>query len=151
MRLRVVTGVLALTATGIACGGGSSSGPSKAQLIAQADGICSQLHRNEAALTSQLRTGQQSEPGFYRNLADLVRTSVARLRSLRAPANDRDKINTYLNLVADNAPLLLQLAQAAEQGDQTRVQRLLGEVRDIARRGSAIAGAYGFKVCGASS
>jgi hypothetical protein len=151
--------LIVLTAAVGACGGGGTASPrsspplstvpsDRAPFIARADRICSELHRDQADLGSQLRSGKESEAGYYRKLGGFVRTSVANLRSLEPPARDRRLIDAYLNLVGGNAPLLEELARATERGDQAETDRLLDRVRDIGRRGRTLARAYGFKVCG---
>lgn len=128
--------------------GGTSTTNAKARFIARADRICTDFHREEAALESRFNSGKESQPGYYRGIARLLRDALRDLRSLDPPTSDRRFVDRYLELIAQSASTFDALARANEQGDHEEEQRLARRARDIGEQTRAMARSYGFKECG---
>ena len=166
-RARTVIALCALAAIVAAgCGGdhedSTAAGASttarsltKADYIAKSDAICGQANQTIRSLNLTIAGALQQ--GDNQAAANAVDTGLDRLRTLDSqiadlpmPAGD-EGILTRLNAArAQSLALIEHLGGAFADGDNARVQRLTAQLDLVAKRTRAIAGPYGFQVCGQS-
>jgi hypothetical protein len=152
--LATVLLVAGVTITG--CGGGETSaeGPSKADYIAKADAICTaeQSEREElegrvAELAPITADETQEVAALLHRAAEDRRVEVRRLRALHPPAPDATPAS-LLSLLSDLSADLDRWAAAYEGRNATRIRSFQARIAVESARASAIAGHYGFRVCG---
>ena len=149
MRIRstalVALGVTALVA---GCGGGGGGGErlTKEQYIAQADAICK---------AADGKIQELGEPESLDDLAALAGQAVtigkdelSRLQALQAPAADEATLNKAYDLIGRQLDLAKQIAAAAKEGDQVKIQKLIDEGTPLQNEANQIAKSYGMKECG---
>jgi hypothetical protein len=130
--------------------------PSKAQFVAHADLICKRAGRAIDPLSKILdQTQGASSPAAWRASASAVlraqaitAASVAQVRALPEPAEDRAVIAKWLGAFDSEAVLLGPVASAFQSRDNGALnfaEQNLSQVGALAR---GLAQGYGFKVCG---
>jgi hypothetical protein len=151
MRL-VLLASLSLLAAGCMGGGGekTTSPPlTKVEYIQKADAICARYEGELAKLP---------EPQTLDALAQMAdaalpiaETGVERLRALTPPSDLQEQVDRWLALNEQNIRDIERLRDAAEDGDETEVQKIAGEARDNERDADLAAGAIGFRDCAATN
>lgn len=146
--------VAGVTITG--CGGGETNaeGQSKADYIAKADAICTaeqsgreELERRVAELAPITADETQEVAQLLRRAAADRRVEVRRLRALHAPA-DVGTPASLLSLLSDLSADLDRWAAAYKDRNATRIRSFQTRIAVESARAGAIAGNYGFRVCG---
>jgi hypothetical protein len=141
-------GVLALAGVLAGCG---SSGYTKSDFIARADGICTSTLRQTRALVppaSTLRPGGALAV-YLGQLVPLVQSEADQLRALKRPpqsARDGATLTAYYGALAQNAESYRQLEAAAKRGDTQTVTDVEAALR--ASPIAALAASYGLRSCG---
>lgn len=137
---------MALSLTLAACGGGSSSGMSKAAYISRADGICLKASQAERALP-QASSGAQLAT-YVKHVYDLERGVVQDMRQLAPPAGDRATIDAMLNSVDKALGFESDVEAAAMTGNQGTINNAQAKGAKFLNRANVLAARYGFKECG---
>jgi hypothetical protein len=128
-------------------GGATAPAPSKASYIAFADGVCTRLRTDVAALG---RGARANDAGYRaRRLAQLFAAATEKLTKRPRPRADRRDLDAYLLHIAGQRTLLGQLASAAERGDAAEVKSATLRVDSVAAAARTRAKAYGLRVCSA--
>jgi hypothetical protein len=140
----VVTMALVLLVGG--CGGSSSSGLTKQQWIAKADGICKDAKTQIAAIPAPTSiTGLVSEG---QKALVITQNEFAQLRGLAAPSADAATIKTMLDTAAQEIPATVGLIAIAKTGDMTKIQQYEASKQPIIDKAKQLAKSYGLTVCG---
>jgi hypothetical protein len=153
--------VLALAACG---GGGSnsstSSGPTHAQYVAAANGICATARKLTASLINEIKsqtaaviTGNTGEAkalaAKVRQLHDVAATNLAKLRALQQPAADHEAISHMLKPLETVVGDVGQAATALRHGAALNAAALFQEAQPAAAQVTSAAHALGANQCGA--
>ena len=153
-RLTLVLTVVAIAVLPVAgCGGDDDDeGPTQQEFIAQADAICQETNKEQAAVR-----GSGPRPGIYGpNFSDaaflsrynaVTRDALKRLRALSAPEADREAVNEVLSAVegsvaaVDERIAALRARDLPRQSEAERdLERSYGDI-------AASAGALGLSQC----
>jgi hypothetical protein len=118
----------------------------KTAFIAKADAICKEANDRIDALPEPQTTEELAELG--RQVLDLGREQLARLRALRPPAADEETINGAYGVIEEQLGVAEELVDAAEEGDLQGLEELLEQGERLDARGDRIARDYGLKECG---
>jgi hypothetical protein len=138
------------------CGG--SSGPSKSQYVAKADGICKAAQTQTAPLINEVAAGAASlVSGGARSarqlatvlerLHSLAAGSLAQLRALRQPSGDHAAIERFLTPFASEVDAIGQAATALDGGQAPQALAHLEQVQPTAQQVTSAAQAYGLRQC----
>lgn len=157
------------------CGGSSSSSsqsgsgtsgipaPTRAQFIAEADGICRNARARGIAETAAIRAktnavGASDTAATRQALANQLNSSAGvestfldQLRALHQPPNDGAVISKYLAGLSAGIGLIRQLATNVANNDTQGIQRTAQQAQQRSTSDMALARSYGFKVCGAGT
>ena len=138
--------LVALAAALAGCGGGSSSGTSRAAFIKRADTICLRASRAQDALSQPSSNAQLA--AYVKHVYQIERTTVADLRDLQAPSADRATIGDMLDSVDRALAFESDVETAAISGDQSAINSAQAKgARDL-NHANTVAKRYGFKECG---
>jgi hypothetical protein len=148
MRIRVLAlaalAVVAALAAG--CGGGGGDRLTKEDYIAKADAICKSANEKLDALPA---------PESLEDVASLADDAIAiqedalsQLRDLKPPEADEARLNEAYDLLGQQVEIGRQIAQAAKDGDEAKVQELLGQIDPVNEQADQIAQDYGLAECG---
>jgi hypothetical protein len=140
----VALGVAALVA---GCGGGGGGDRlSKEEYIAKADAICKEADDKITAL---------GEPQSFEELANLASEAVtigeeelSALRALQPPEADEATLNSAYELIGRQLEIAGQIAAAAKEGDQAKIQELIDQATPLQDEARKIAEDYGLTECG---
>jgi hypothetical protein len=124
---------------------GCGSSPTKKDVIARGNGICTQTLR-EARVAASTGGALSS---YLPRLVPLVEKEVQQLRKLPRPAKDKALLNRYLAAVTAEGNLYHQLAAAAQSNDAAALRRALAQLS--ANPASALARSYGLTACAAAT
>jgi hypothetical protein len=103
----------------------STSEPSAAAVgVARADAICTAATARFRAAEPKPGTELEAEFAWSKAAARASEKALAKLRALRAPEADRDRVTNVLSLMERQTDSLRELAAAASAGDRARVQVL---------------------------
>jgi hypothetical protein len=135
--------LVALVAT--ACG---SSAPTKKDVIARGNAICSSAVSSVRAVAPAKGSGS-ALAGYFKQLEPIVAHEVSQLRKLPRPDTDKAVLNQYIDAVTKAGTTYTALAAAARRGDLTAVAKYLGELR--ANPAQSLAQKYGMSQCAAAA
>jgi hypothetical protein len=155
---------IALAAVAAGCGGGGDSSSSdqpltKSELIAKADGICSQANKGVPTPPSDLANfnpttateDQLKEFGDYLDkVAKHFRTELDDLQNLKPPADLADDYDKAMANLEESLNELDEAAEAAKKGDRNELLSKLAESDKHSTEANKLAKKIGLKVCGAS-
>jgi hypothetical protein len=135
--------LVALTLT--ACG---SSGESKSDFIARANGICTNAIHNVRNVSVPGSGGAVSAPALAKYLeavAPIVVSEAKQLKALPRPTTDQGLLDKYLAAVAAIAAQYKALAQAARAGDHQAMSTATAALQ--ANPATGLATRYGLTEC----
>jgi hypothetical protein len=143
--------VVAACLLAVGCGSdddadGEGARLTKAEFITRADAICKDANDRIDAIPEPQTTEELAELG--RQVLDIGREQLARLRALRPPAADEETINGTYDVIEEQLGVAEELVAAAEEGDLQGLQELLEQGERLDARGDRIARDYGLKDCG---
>ena len=143
MRFGPIALVLTVVLVAGRCGG--EDGVSKADFVAQADGICKRYDEKLAALgeAKDLREAAR----IAERAVPLIRDGVARLRALQPPDELRALAERWYAVNAKNVELAERLRDAAKRGDLAAAQRTVRETRANERKADGLARKLGLEEC----
>jgi hypothetical protein len=146
MRVARIVAVACLFATALpACSGDQLS---KADLISQADEICSRAN-DEATALGEPTSGKQ-----FAELIDEAKAiqdeAIADLRQLKPPDEDQEAYASMIDSLEEANSYLPQFEDAVESDDQDAMQEIGQKIGTAAGQAQEIAAEYGFEVCAAS-
>ena len=145
-RALIPLSLVALAAALAGCGGGSSSGTSKAVFIKRADTICLRATRAQDALAQPASNAQLA--AYVKHVYAIERGVVEDLRGLQPPSGDRATIGNMLDSVDRALAFESDVETAAMSGDQSAINSAQAKgARDL-NHASTVAKRYGFKECG---
>jgi hypothetical protein len=138
--------LVALAAT--ACG---SSAPTKKDVIARGNAICSSAVSSVRAVVPPPKNAGSGSAlaGYFKQLEPIVAHEVAQLRKLPRPDADKAVLNQYIDAVTKAGTTYTVLAAAARRGDIAGVAKYLGELR--ASPAQSLAQKYGLTQCAAAA
>jgi hypothetical protein len=165
---RFVPAVVAIAVLAIAgCGGGgtktvtqirtqTSAEPlTKAEYIARADAVCKAQEAKRAELEQQvaeltpITSGETGEvAALLRQQADNQMAEVKGLLALRPPGADAANLSSLLSILSAEITDLDDWADAYDRRNVREIRSLQIRVAEHGAKASALAGEYGFKVCG---
>ena len=128
-----------------ACG---SSGESKQDFVARANGICTNaIHdvRNVSASGSGGAVSAQALAKYLEAVAPIVASEAKQLKALPRPTGDEATLRRYLAAVAATAAHYKALADAARSGDRQAMGAATAALR--ANPAPRLAAAYGLTEC----
>ena len=151
--------VVAISLAIAGCGGGGGKTgtiqQAKATYIAKADAICGPVQARREELEGRvadlgpITAGETREVArLLRRAADDLRGEVRRLRALSPPASDPRTPASLLSFLEDEIAHLEAWARAYDDRNEAGIQRFQAEIADDSAKASAVAGHYGFQVCG---
>jgi hypothetical protein len=162
--LLIVVAAVALLGCG---GGGSSSSGStgsagggeltKAELISKGDQICTETQEKTDPIKQEFEEvfeGGETQKALvegaeiFRKAVPLVGAEAEALRELEPPSADAATINKMLDDLEESSEPLEGMAAAVEGDEEAKLKGVEKEIEGPNRRATAIAKAYGFKVCG---
>jgi hypothetical protein len=141
----------------LATAAATTSTPTRAQFIAQADSVCRVA--GEATNRARRRLKQvereanapasRSFPPILRQLIASERASVTRLKSLSEPARDTTTIAKWLTALSEAINDQSNLTDAVANKERTAREAAIQAANKAKTRGRGLAQSYGFRVCGA--
>jgi hypothetical protein len=145
-------GLAGITAAGMlvlaGCGGDGGDGAeslSKSEWIEQADEICAQADEDVEALTDP--TTLDEIGAFTDEASGISRDALADLRALRPPEEDQATVDEMLDLVEQQIEIGEQIGEAARNGDEAEVERLVAEAEPLEAEADEMARQYGLEDC----
>jgi hypothetical protein len=153
----------ALALAGCGGGGGAStttSGPTHAQYVAAANGICSTARKQTASLINEIKSQTAAvitgNPGEAKALAakvaqlhDVAAANLAKLRALAQPTADHTGISHMLKPLETVVGDIGQAATALSHGAALNAAALFQEAQPVAAQVTSAAHALGADQCGA--
>jgi hypothetical protein len=147
-RALIPLSLVALAATLAGCGGGSSSGSSRAEFIKRADAICLRASKAQDALSQPASNAELA--AYVKHVYVIERSVVVDLRRLQPPSGDRTTVNDMLDSVDRALAFESDVETAAMSGDQSAINSAQAKgARDL-NHATTVARRYGFKECGNS-
>jgi hypothetical protein len=151
---------LGAAAAGCGGGGGSSDQPlTKSELIAKADGICSQANKGVPSPPSDLAnfnpaTANEDQLKEFGDYLDKVskhfRAELEDLQALEPPQELADDYDKAMANLEESLNELDEAAEAAKKGDRNELLSKLAESDKHSTEANKLAKKIGLKVCGAS-
>lgn len=129
--------------------GCGSSGYSKSDFVARADGICTNTLRQTRALAPPASASGSSVAAYLGKLVPLVESEADQLRALARPpdsARDRATLTAYFAALGQVVAAYRQLKAAAARGDAQAIADV--EATLNASPVASLAASYGLKACG---
>jgi hypothetical protein len=80
--------------------------------------------------------------------ADIQEDAVADLRALNPPEEDQALIEEAYDLLDQQVEIGREIAEAAEAGDEARIQQLVAQIEPLDEQANQIARDYGLVECG---
>lgn len=143
MRISLALPVFALAAAAAGCGGGDRL--SQAEYVKQADAICARYEKRLAALP------QPESTADVKTLVDkglpIAREGNTELKELKPPEDLEAKVDQWHERNDRNLELIEDLGQAAEDGDEERIQTLASEAEENEGEADRLASEIGLKDC----
>lgn len=138
--------LVALVAT--ACG---SSSPTKKDVIARGNAICSSAVSSVRAVVPPAKGASSGTAlaGYFKLLEPIVAKEVSQLRKLPRPSTDKAVLNRYIDSVSKAGDIYKQLVSAAQRNDIPGVAKYLGALR--ASPAQSLAQRYGMTQCAAAA
>ncbi len=143
MRPLLAVGALVLAAAAAGCGGDDRL--SRDEYIKQADAICAKYEKRLDALP---------EPKNVEDLQRLVaeglpiaREGINELKKLKPPEDLEAKVNQWHERNEANLDKIEELVQAAEQGDEQKIQTLAAEADENEQEADRLAREIGLDDC----
>jgi hypothetical protein len=118
---------------------------SKTEWIEQADEICVQANEEVEALTDP--TTLDEIGAFTDEASGISRDALADLRALRPPEEDEATVDEMLDLVEQQIEIGEQIGEAARNGDQAEVERLVAEAEPLEAKADEMGRQYGLDDC----
>jgi hypothetical protein len=148
MRVVGLAALAAAVAVAAGCGAGEEGDGrlTKEEFIAAADAICKEANAKLDALGTPTTLEQIAK--FAGDAITIQEEALADLKALKPPAADEATINEAYALLDQQLELGRQIEAAAKEGDQAKIQELVGEVQPIDSQADQIAQDYGLKECG---
>jgi hypothetical protein len=130
------------------CGGSSSSGPTRADWIVKADGICKVSKDGIAKLTDPATPADLAP--WLTTVMQLKTQEMADLKALEAPSADKATIDKMLGLAGTATPALQKALDAAKTGDAAAATAAIQDpaVSKSQDEAKKMAADFGLKVCG---
>ena len=134
-----------------ACGDDDDEGPSTQEFIAQADAICQEADKKQAAVR-----GSGSRPGIYANFSNraflsrynaVTRDALKRLRGLDAPVEDRKGFDGLVFAVKGSVAAVDKQVAALRARDLPRQSEAVRELERSYGDIAVSAGAVGLSQC----
>jgi hypothetical protein len=122
---------------------------SKTEWIEQADEICVQANEEVEALTDP--TTLDEIGAFTDEASGISRDALADLRALRPPEEDEATVDEMLDLVEQQIEIGEQIGEAARNGDQAEVERLVAEAEPLEAKADEMGRQYGLDDCAGDS
>lgn len=114
--------------------------------IEQADAICARVQSQVRALEQPQALDALAD--YAQRAAALQQQEVSELRALAVPDGDEARIGEMLAEVDKVVAAAIELERLARAGDVTAVRKFLESSRDVDRRATKLAEAYGLRQCG---
>jgi hypothetical protein len=131
-----------------ACGGSS---PSKKDVIARGNAICSNAISSVRAVVPPAKGASSGTAlaGYFKQLDPIVAKEVSQLRKLPRPDADKAVLNRYIGAVTKAGGVYKQLVAAAQRNDIPGVAKYLSALR--ANPAQSLAQQYGMSQCAAAA
>jgi hypothetical protein len=138
--------LVAVVAT--ACG---SSSPTKKDVIARGNAICSSAVSSVRAVVPPAKGASSGTAlaGYFKQLEPIVAKEVSQLRKLPRPSSDKAVLTRYIDSVTKAGNVYKQLVSAAQRNDIPGVAKYLGALR--ASPAQSLAQQYGMSQCAAAA
>jgi hypothetical protein len=146
----VAATLAACLVAGIASACGSSS-PTKKDVIARGNAICSSAVSSVRAVVPPAKGASSGTAlaGYFKQLAPIVAKEISQLRKLPRPSTDKALLDRYIDAVTKAGKIYKQLAAAAQRNDIPGVAKYLGALR--ASPAQSLAQQYGMSQCAAAA
>ena len=160
-RLATLLPLAALLAAAAGCGGGGGGERlTKAELITQADALCTSYDARAKPIEERFpnvdpTSAETSEDDLRKfadplhELHDLYSDEVGELRDLNPPEADEDLWDSALDNLQETLDALNDFADAAGDADREGIREAIDAGQKSSDAADKIAQDYGFKVCGA--
>lgn len=160
----LIVGLLSGTLTLAACGGGgasatsTSSGPTKAQYLAQSDAICKTTETQLTPLVHQVAGAAGAvfagSPGAAakvvpaaEQLHAVAAAGLAKLRALTEPAADHARIAKFLTPLSSIVASIATAVSGIKKGQGTQALAQLQADQTLAQQVTSAAKSYGLRQC----
>jgi hypothetical protein len=147
--------VLAIAGCGGAGGKTTTQGQAKMAYVTRADAICEKQQAKRERLEERvsglapITAGETHEVAvLLRRAGDALGTEVRQLRALHPPSGDVRTPESLLSIVDDELHDLRGFAAAYDRRDAGAIRSFQARIADDSAKASALAGQYGFQVCG---
>jgi hypothetical protein len=143
--------LICLLAAGCMNGSGSSDAESadarltKAEYIEQADAICARFDSELDALAQPQTLDDLA--AMATEAKPIAEAGVDELRALNPPEELEEQVDAWLVLNEKNIEAIDQLREAAESGDETKVQQVAATATDNEQKADAAAADIGLTDC----
>ena len=134
------------------CGGDDDDeGPSQQEFIAQADAICQEADKEQAAVEKGVKGGIYgpafSDEKFLSRYNAVTRDALERLRALDAPEKDREAVDDALSAINGSVAAVDKRIAALRAGDRPRQSEAQQDFERSYGDVAAYAGALGLTRC----
>lgn len=123
-----------------------SGGVDKEGFIEEADAICRAIQDETQTLTET--TDPTAPTQYYEGLTALLEKQTREIKTLEAPAENRDTLDEWLATQDALARVFAASAGAAGAGDAIGSDQAFEEATAQQVRSNELASSYGFEVCG---
>jgi len=146
MRLGACLFVAALSLLVGACGGGGGNDPlTRAEYAEAADEICTELDEESEAIASPTSPDRVDE--YVDELIPAYEDALERLKQLEPPEETQETVDEWIGLGDDTLEHLNEVRDAAAEGDEAEVRRILAEVAATNGRVNEVARELGADAC----
>lgn len=143
--LALCAALLALAACGDDDGGG---GQSKDEVVEEANGICKDAMDEVDQLQANLASSDLAAVGdFFGKAADVIDGAVDDLKDLDPPGEDKEAFDDFINVSEEQVETARDAQEAAEAGDQARVEELGNRLDELDEESNRAAEEYGIDDC----
>jgi hypothetical protein len=147
---RVACVLLALGLVAAGCGGGGGGGDrlTQEEFAQQADAICTEYDK---------KLDDLGQPQTIEDLANMsvkaqsiANEGLSKLRDLQPPEEIETNVNSWLDKFEQQVDMIDELVEAAQSGDQTKLEQISAQGQDAEAEAQKQARAIGLKECGSS-
>jgi hypothetical protein len=160
-----IVALVVLLAVACSGGGGSTTAtsatssdatpePTRSEYLEAANARCAELNSASLELKQRFESGPQTPDAIaaaMRENAELLQSTVDDLRAIQQPAGDEATLEEILDEAARLAPLVRQLAVAADHRDQATFDAVAAEGNRVMVRVNEAFDAYGLVECAKSA
>jgi len=145
MRLGACLFLAALSLLVSACGGGGNDPLTRAEYAESADEICTELDEESEAIAPPTSPDRVDE--YVDELIPAYEDALERLKQLEPPEETQETVDEWIGLGDETLARLNEVRDAAGEGDEAEVRRILAEVASTNGRVNEVARELGAPAC----